>query len=72
MLEYRLAQMIHDERVRDAEEWRRRRRNAVDAPPFKHRLLQSIGDYLLAVGSKLKELSAVQAGSVTSLRSPNG
>jgi hypothetical protein len=72
MLEYRLAQIIYEERLREAEERRRYRQNQVDAPPFKQRLLERLGDYLLAVGTKLKALSAGQADSVTSVGTTNG
>jgi hypothetical protein len=72
MLEYRLAQILYEERLREAEQWRRHRQYAVDAPPFKQRLLEHLGEYLLAIGSKLKALSAGQVGGVTTVHTPNG
>jgi hypothetical protein len=72
MFDYRLAQMIYEERLREAEQRRRYRQYAQDAPPLRQRLLEQLGDYLLAVGNKLKGLSGVQAGSVTSVRTSNG
>lgn len=72
MMEYRLAQIIYEERLREAEERRRRRQYEVDAPPFKQRLLERLGDYLLAVGNKFKALSGGQADSVTPVGTPNG
>jgi len=72
IFEHRLAQIIYEERLREAEEWRRYHQYAVDAPPIRQRLLEGLGDYLLAVGSKLKALSGGQAGSVTPVHTPNG
>jgi hypothetical protein len=56
-----LAQAIHQEKLRQAEQWRLSRQVARDAARSRKRLRSRLGDLLIAFGNRLKAQSAMRA-----------
>jgi hypothetical protein len=56
-----LAQAIHQEKLRQAEQWRLSRQVARDAARSRKRLRSRLGDLLIAFGNRLKGQSAMRA-----------
>jgi hypothetical protein len=61
---FELVQSLHDDRLRAAEKQRLYQQAALDAPPFRKRLLLRLGNLIVFAGAlwaRLKANSAVQA-----------